>query len=43
MSLNLIYIDEIGDLDMIHADDPNQHFLALTGVILESNYNASVL
>jgi len=43
MSLYRIYIDETGNHDMTHADDPNQRFLALTGVILESEYNASVL
>lgn len=43
MSLHRIYIDETGNHDMNHADDPNQRFLALTGVILESGYNASVL
>ena len=36
MSLYRIYIDETGNHDMTHADDPNQRFLALTGVILES-------
>jgi hypothetical protein len=43
MSLYRIYIDETGNHDMTHADDPNQRFLALTGVILESEYNSSVL
>jgi hypothetical protein len=43
MSLYRIYIDETGNHDMTHADDPNQRFLALTGVILESEYNAAVL
>jgi len=42
MSLYRIYIDETGNHDMTHADDPNQRFLALTGVILESGYNTSV-
>jgi hypothetical protein len=42
MSLYRIYIDETGNHDMTHADDPNQRFLALTGVILESEYNTSV-
>jgi len=41
MSLYRIYIDETGNHDMTHADDPNQRFLALTGVILESEYNTS--
>jgi len=43
LSLYRIYIDETGNHDMKHADDPNQRFLALTGVILESEYNTSVL
>ena len=43
MSLFRIYIDETGNHDMTHADDPNQRFLALTGVILESDYNTSVI
>lgn len=42
MSLYRIYIDETGNHDMTHADDPNQRYLALTGVILESQYNTSV-
>ena len=41
MSLYRIYIDETGNHDMTHADDPNQRFLALTGVILKSEYNTS--
>ncbi len=27
---------------MTHADDPNQQFLALTGIIIESEYNTSI-
>lgn len=42
MSLYRIYIDETGNHDMNHAEDPNQRFLALTGVILESEYNTAV-
>lgn len=42
MSLYRIYIDETGNHDMTHVDDPNQRFLALTGVIIESTYNTSV-
>ncbi len=37
-----IYIDETGNHDMTHVDDPNQRFLALSGVIIESTYNTSV-
>jgi hypothetical protein len=36
MSLYRVYIDEVGNHDMEHADDPNQRFLGLTGVIVES-------
>jgi hypothetical protein len=43
MPLYRIYIDEVGNHDMRHADDPNQRFLSLTGVILESGYIARVL
>lgn len=42
MGLYRIYIDETGNHDMTHVDDPNQRFLALTGVILESEYNTSI-
>jgi len=37
-----IYIDETGNHDLSHADNPNERFLALTGVIIESEYNLSV-
>lgn len=43
MSLYRVYIDEVGNHDLIHADDPNQRFLSLTGVILESVYTLRVL
>ncbi len=43
MGLYRIYIDEVGNHDMVHADDPNQRFLGLTGVILESDYTLHVL
>lgn len=42
MSLYRIYIDETGNHDMKHVDDPNERYLALTGVILESIYNQTV-
>lgn len=42
MGLYRIYIDETGNHDLTHADDENQRFLALTGVILESEYNTDV-
>lgn len=38
MGLYRIYIDEVGNHDLTHTDDPNHRFLSLTGVILESNY-----
>ena len=38
MALYRIYIDEVGNHDMTHADDPNQRYLSLTGVIFESRY-----
>jgi hypothetical protein len=43
MALYRLYIDEVGNHDMTHADDPNQRFLSLTGVILESSYTLRVL
>lgn len=43
MSLYRIYIDEVGNHDLTHADDPNQRFLSLTGVILESQYTLNIL
>jgi len=43
MTLYRIYIDEVGNHDMAHADDPNQRFLSLTGVILESQHTLKVL
>jgi hypothetical protein len=43
MSLYRLYIDEVGNHDLTHADDPNQRFLSLTGVILESRYVLDVL
>jgi hypothetical protein len=38
VGLYRIYIDEVGNHDMNNADDPNQRFLSLSGVILESQY-----
>lgn len=43
MALYRIYVDEVGNHDMTHADDPNQRYLSLTGVILESSYTLNVL
>ena len=43
MALYRLYVDEVGTHDLTHADDPNQRFLSLTGVILESNYTLHVL
>lgn len=38
-----IYIDEVGNHDMTHADDINHRFLSLTGVIIDSDYLIQVL
>lgn len=43
MTLYRLYVDEVGNHDLTHADDPNERFLSLTGVILESNYVLHVL
>ncbi|WP_083522312.1 DUF3800 domain-containing protein [Longilinea arvoryzae] len=43
MGLYRIYIDEVGNHDLSHTDDPNHRFLSLTGVILESKYTYQVL
>lgn len=43
MALYRMYVDEVGNHDLTHADDPNQRFLSLTGVILESEYTWDVL
>lgn len=37
------YIDEVGNHDMEHVDDPNERLLGLTGVILESDHVRDVL
>jgi hypothetical protein len=33
-----MYIDEVGNHDLTHVEDPNHRFLSLTGVIVESGY-----
>lgn len=43
MGVYRIYIDEVGNHDMTHVDDPNLRFLSLTGVILERDYTLHVL
>lgn len=43
MSLYRIYIDEVGNHDLVHADEPNHRFLSLTGVILEADYTLYTL
>lgn len=43
MALYRIYIDEVGTHDLTHVDNPNERFLSLTGVILESEYTIRVL
>ena len=42
MGLYRIYIDEVGNHDMEHVDDPNQRFLALTGAILSSEHTRNI-
>ncbi|GAB4407999.1 MAG: DUF3800 domain-containing protein [Anaerolineales bacterium] len=43
MALYRVYIDEVGNHDMSHVDDPRYRFLSLTGVILETGYYARVV
>ncbi len=43
MKLYRIYIDEVGNHDLTHTQDPNHRFLSLTGVILETNYAREIL
>ncbi len=38
MSLFRLYIDEVGNHDLTHAENLNERFLSLTGVIVESQY-----
>lgn len=38
-----IYIDEVGNHDLKHVDNPNQRYLSLTGVIFELDYVAKFL
>lgn len=33
-----LYLDEVGNPDLEHSDDPNHRFLSLTGVICELSY-----
>jgi len=40
MGLFRIYIDEVGNHDMRHTDNPNERFLSLSGIIIESEHNA---
>ena len=42
MLLYRLYVDEVGNHDLTHADDDNQRFLSLTGIILESEYTLKV-
>jgi len=42
LSLYRVYIDEVGNHDMEHVEDPNQRFLALTGVILSSEHSINI-
>ena len=43
MSPFRVYIDEVGNHDLEHLEDPNQRFLSLTGVVLEAVYTRTVL
>lgn len=43
MSLYRLYIDEVGNHDLRSANNPNEQFLSLTGVIVESNYYGTIL
>lgn len=43
MSLYRVYIDEVGNHDLTHTEDPNQRFLSLTGIILESEYTLNTV
>jgi hypothetical protein len=43
VALYRMYVDEVGNHDLTHADNPNERFLSLTGVILESAYTLRVL
>lgn len=43
MSLFRLYIDEVGNHDLNSANNPNEQFLSLTGVIVESNYYGTIL
>lgn len=43
MALYRVYIDEVGNHDLDHADDPRYRFLSLTGVIVETGYYAQVV
>jgi len=38
-----LYIDEVGNHALTYVDDPNERFLSLTGVMLESGYTLAVL
>ncbi|OPX23653.1 MAG: hypothetical protein B1H03_00925 [Planctomycetales bacterium 4484_113] len=43
MSLFRMYVDEVGNHDLKHAEDPNQRFLSLTGVMVESEHMRNVV
>jgi len=43
MPVYRIYIDEVGNHDLRSADNPNERFFSLTGVVLESGYTRDVL
>jgi len=43
MVLYRVYVDEVGNHDLSHVDDPRYRFLSLTGVILETGHYAKVV
>ena len=38
-----MYIDEVGNHDLVNADNPNHRFLGLTEVIIESDYLRNII
>ena len=38
-----LYVDEVGNPDLGHSDDPNHRFLSLTGVALDLRHKATLL
>jgi hypothetical protein len=38
-----LYIDEVGNSDLGSSNDPNHRYLSLTGVILEIEYDTTII